>query len=80
MNIIKFSDHITPIQTVLQFMPPGVSYVKCFINATLLNFNGNLKHAAEHMYNKSIKDIFSLKAKIMNYDCINNKLLLKLID
>ena len=46
----------------------------------MLNFNGNLKHAAEHMYNKSIKDIFSLKAKVMNYDCINNKLLLKLFD
>ena len=38
---------------------------------TMLNFNGNLKHAAEHMYNKSIKVIFSLKAKVMNYDCIN---------
>ena len=46
----------------------------------MLNFNGNLKHVAEHMYNKSIKAIFSLKAKIMNYDNINNKLLLKLFD
>ena len=46
----------------------------------MLNYNGNLKHAAEHMYNKSIKDIFSLKFKIMNYDCINIKLLLKLFD
>ena len=44
----------------------------------MLNFNSNLKHAAEHMYNKSIKAIFSLKANIMNYDCINNKLLLKI--
>ena len=32
------------------------------------------------MYNKSIEAIFSLKANIMNYDCINNKLLLKLFD
>ena len=35
----------------------------------MLNFNGNLKHAAERMYNKSINASFSLKAKIMNYDC-----------
>ena len=46
----------------------------------MLNFNGNLKHAAERMYNKSMRAIFSLKAKIMNYDSINSKLLLKLFD
>ena len=46
----------------------------------MLNFNGNLKHAAEHMYSRSIKAMFSLKFKIMNYDCINKKLMIKLFD
>ena len=46
----------------------------------MLNFNGNLKHAAEHMYSRSIKAMFSLKSKIMNYDYINNKQMIKLFD
>ena len=43
----------------------------------MLNFNGNLKHVAEHMYSRSIKAMFSLKFKIINYDCINKKLMIK---
>ena len=31
----------------------------------VLFYNGNLKHAAQHMYQKSLKAIFSLKSKIL---------------
>ncbi|MEW8548168.1 MAG: reverse transcriptase domain-containing protein, partial [Candidatus Thiodiazotropha sp.] len=46
----------------------------------LLSYNGNLKHAAEHMYQKSLKAIFSLKSKILDYDSMSNKLKLRLFD
>ena len=46
----------------------------------ILHYNANLKHAAEHMYQKSLKGIFSLKSKILDFDVMNNPLKLKLFD
>ena len=46
----------------------------------VLFYNGNLKHAAEHMYQKSLKAIFSLNSKILDYDSMSNTLKLKLFD
>lgn len=46
----------------------------------LLSYNGNLKHAADHMYQKSLKAIFSLKSKILDYDSMSNTLKFKLFD
>ena len=46
----------------------------------VLFYYGNLKHAAEHMYQKRLKAIFSLKSKILDYDSISKTLKLKLFD
>ena len=34
----------------------------------ILSYNGNLKHAAKHMYNKGLKAVFSLKSKILDFE------------
>jgi hypothetical protein len=34
----------------------------------ILSYNGNLKHAAEHMCNKGLKAVFSLKSKILDFE------------
>ena len=44
----------------------------------ILSYNGNLKHAAEHMYNKGLKAVFSLKSKILDFEFSSIKLKLKL--
>lgn len=46
----------------------------------LLFYNGNLKHAADHMYHKGLKAVFSLKSKILDFDLAGMKLKLKLFD
>jgi hypothetical protein len=46
----------------------------------ILSYNGNLKHAAEHMYNKDLKAVFSLKSKILDFEFSSIKLKLKLFD
>lgn len=46
----------------------------------LLTYNGNLKHAANYLYNKSLKAIFALKSKILDYKAITPKLQMKLFD
>lgn len=46
----------------------------------ILNFNGNLKHAADHMFNKGLKAVFSLKSRILDFDLAKVKLKLKLFD
>ena len=46
----------------------------------IVSYSGNLKHAADHMYQKSLKAIFSLKSKILDYDSISNQLKFKLFD
>ena len=46
----------------------------------ILSYNGNLKHAAEHMCNKGLKAIFSLKCKILDFEFSSIKLKLKLFD
>ena len=46
----------------------------------LLSYNGNLKHAVDHMYQKSLKAFFSLKSKILHYDSMSNNLKFKLFD
>ena len=43
----------------------------------LLSYNGNFKHAADHMYQQSLKAIFSLKSSILDYDSMNSTLKLK---
>ena len=57
---LNFTINNTQIEVVDKYKYLGI----------MLNFNGDLKHAAEHMYYKSIKAIFSLKAKIMNHGYI----------
>ena len=39
----------------------------------IVSYNGKLKHATDHMYQKSLKAIFSLKSKILDYDSISNQ-------
>ena len=46
----------------------------------LLSYNGNFKHAADHMYQKRLKAIFSLKSIILDYDSMSSTLKLKLFD
>ena len=46
----------------------------------ILHYNGNFKHAAEHMYQKSLKAIFSLKSRILDFEGLNNQMKLKLFD
>ena len=46
----------------------------------ILSYNDNLKHAAEHMCNKGLKAVFSLKSKILDFDFSSIKLKLKLFD
>jgi len=46
----------------------------------ILTYNGNLKHAADHMYAKGLKAVFGLKNKILDLDLANVKLKLKLFD
>ena len=43
-------------------------------------FNGNLKHAAEDLYNKALKAFFSLKSKFNNFCDIPIKTSLKIFD
>ena len=45
-----------------------------------MSYNGNLKHAAEHMCNKGLKAIFSLKCKILDFEFSSIKLKSKLFD
>jgi hypothetical protein len=45
-----------------------------------MSYNGNLKHAAEHMCNKGLKAVFSLKSKILDFEFSSIKLKLKLFD
>jgi hypothetical protein len=44
----------------------------------ILSYNGNLKHAAEHMLNKGLKAVLSLKSKILDFEFSSIKLKLKL--
>ena len=46
----------------------------------IIHYNAYLKHAAEHMYQKSLKGLFSLRSKIFDFDVMNNPLKLKSID
>ena len=46
----------------------------------ILFYNGNLKHAANHLYQKSLKATFSLKSKVLDFDVLSNSLQLKLSD
>ena len=64
----KLNDSV--IETVEKYKYLGV----------ILSYNGNLKHAASHMYQRSLKAIFSLKSKILDYDSISNQLKFKLFD
>jgi hypothetical protein len=43
-------------------------------------FNGNVKHAAEHLYNQSLKALFSIHSKIFGFNNIDHRLKLKLFD
>ena len=46
----------------------------------VFHFNGNLKHAAEDLYNKSLKAFFSLKSKFSNFDEVPIHISFKLFD
>ena len=46
----------------------------------IFHYNGNFKHAAEHIYQKRLKAIFSLKSRILDFEGINNQMKLKLFD
>ena len=46
----------------------------------ILSYNGNLKHAAEHMCNKGLQTVFSLKSKILDFEYSSIKLILKIFD
>ena len=43
-------------------------------------FNGNLKHAADYLYNKALKAFFSVKSKFNNFQEVPLKTCLKLFD
>ena len=43
-------------------------------------FNGNLKHAADDLYNKALKAFFSVKSKFNNFQEVPLKTCLKLFD
>jgi predicted DNA-binding ArsR family transcriptional regulator len=43
----------------------------------IIYFNGNLKHAVEHLYNQSLKALFSLHSKIFGFNNIDHRLKLK---
>ena len=40
----------------------------------IIYFNGNFKHAAEHLYNQSLKALFSLHSKIFGFNNIDHRL------
>lgn len=67
---IKFKLNDTVIEIVDKYKYLGI----------LLSYNGNFKHAADHMYQKSLKAIFSLKSSILDYDSMSSTLKLKLFD
>ena len=46
----------------------------------ILYFNGNLNHAADHLYNQSLKALFSINSKILNSSNLNIDLKIKLFD
>ena len=46
----------------------------------IINFNGNFKHAAEHLYKQSLKALFSLRHNILCSNDIDIKMKLKLFD
>ena len=46
----------------------------------IIYFNGNFKHAAEHLYNQSLKALFSLHSKIFGFNNIDHRLKLKLFN
>lgn len=69
-SAIKFKINGQNIETVDKYKYLGM----------LISFNGNLKHAAEHMYNKALKAVFSLKSNILDYNYSDTKLKLKLFD
>ena len=52
------------------------------VGPIIIYFNGNFKHAAEHLYNQSLKALFSLHSKIFGFNNIpvDNRLKLKLFD
>jgi len=66
----NFSINGTAIEIVEKYKYLGI----------ILYFNGNLKHAAEHLYNQSLKALFSIKPKILNSSDLNINLKLKLFD
>ena len=47
----------------------------------VLFYNGNLKHAANHLYQKSFVsekfELFSFKSKVLDFDVLSNSLQLK---
>jgi hypothetical protein len=72
LNKQKFHFHIgnTNLEIVDEYRYLGV----------VLYFNGNMKHAAENVYNKSIKAYFALRSKLSNVVNVSMKLNLKLFD
>jgi hypothetical protein len=46
----------------------------------ILSYNGNLKHAAEHMCNQDLKAVFSLKSKILDFEFSSIRLKFMLFD
>ena len=46
----------------------------------MLHYNRNFKHAAVHMYQKSLKAVFSLKSRLLDFEGLNNQMRLKLFD
>lgn len=66
----NFSINGTAIEIVEKYKYLGI----------ILYFNGNLKHAAEHLYSQSLKALFSINPKILNSSDLNINLKLKLFD
>ena len=67
---IKFTLNKSDIEIVDNYKYLGI----------LLSYNGNFKHAADHMYQKSLKAIFSLKSSVLDFESTSNTLKLKLFD
>ena len=67
---LKFMIHNSEIEIVEKYKYLGV----------VLFDNGNLKYAANHLHQKSLKAIFSLKSKVLDLDALSNSLQLKLFD
>ena len=67
---IKFTLNKSDIEIVDNYKYLGI----------LLSYNGNFKHAADHLYQKSLKAIFSLKSSVLDFESTSNTLKLKLFD